>query len=413
MKILALSNLYPPHHIGGYGMLCYEVVEGLRDRGHQVTVLTSVHGVETEAVEEHVHRVLTLESDLYFYKPAQAWLYPLVKRKNLNHLRRLISTVQPDIVFIWGMWNLSRHLAVESEKLMGHRVVYYLASPWPIEPNIHQTYWDEPTQSLTRQLLKKIMRAPIRLLLRTEWRPMPLNFQHAPICSEAQRDQLLEAGVPLQDAPIIYEGIDLAPYLSQKINRTNRKNVLPLVYVGNLAEHKGVHTTIEALTYLPSEKLKKVRLTILGKGHPHYESRLHNLVETHKLSKYVAFHSPIPRSELPEFLGKYEALLLPSIWEEPLARIMQEGLAAGLVVIGAATGGTKEIISNDDNGLLFTAEDAPTLAAHIEQLIDEPALRQNLAKNGRNTAIKMFDMTRMIDDLEKYLEQVHTSSSPP
>jgi glycosyltransferase involved in cell wall biosynthesis len=413
MKILVLSNLYPPHHIGGYGMLCYEVVEGLRSRGHQVTVLTSIHGVETETIEEHIYRVLTLESDLYFYKPAQAWLHPLAKRKNLNHLRRLITTVQPDIVFIWGMWNLSRCLALESEKLMGHRVVYYLASPWPIEPNIHQTYWDEPAQSLSRLLLKKTMQAPIRLLLRSEWQPVPLSFQHAPICSKAQRDQLLEAGVPLQDAPIIYEGIDLAPYLSQKTNGTDKGNILSLVYVGALVEHKGVHTIIEALPYLPQEKLEKVRLTILGKGHPHYESHLHNLVETHKLSKYVAFHSPIPRSELPEFLGRYEVLLLPSIWEEPLARIMQEGLATGLVVVGAATGGTKEIVSNGDNGLLFAAEDAPALAAHIKQLIDEPALRQNLAINGRNTAIKMFDMTRMIDDLENYLEQVHTSSSLP
>ena len=57
-------------------------------------------------------------------------------------------------------------------------------------------------------------------------------------------------------------------------------------------------------------------------------------------------------------------LLLPSIWEEPLARIMQEGLAAGMVVIGAATGGTKEIIVHGENGLLFPAADAAACAGH-------------------------------------------------
>lgn len=80
MKILFLSNLYPPHHIGGYGMLCLEVVEGLAKRGHDVTVLTSNHGVDEEITEGYVHRWLTLESDIHFYQKSEAWFYPQKKK---------------------------------------------------------------------------------------------------------------------------------------------------------------------------------------------------------------------------------------------------------------------------------------------------------------------------------------------
>ena len=41
MKILVVSNLYPPQHVGGYELGCRDVVEKLRARGHNVRVLTS------------------------------------------------------------------------------------------------------------------------------------------------------------------------------------------------------------------------------------------------------------------------------------------------------------------------------------------------------------------------------------
>ncbi|TMC57253.1 MAG: glycosyl transferase family 1, partial [Chloroflexi bacterium] len=46
MRLLFLSNFYPPHHFGGYEELCAEVAEGLRARGHTVAVLTSRHGAQ-------------------------------------------------------------------------------------------------------------------------------------------------------------------------------------------------------------------------------------------------------------------------------------------------------------------------------------------------------------------------------
>src|SRR6185295_6527398 len=46
MKILVLTNLYPPHYLGGYELICHAVVNALRARGHTVQILTSNHRVE-------------------------------------------------------------------------------------------------------------------------------------------------------------------------------------------------------------------------------------------------------------------------------------------------------------------------------------------------------------------------------
>jgi glycogen(starch) synthase len=408
MRILFLSNFYPPHHIGGYGMLCLEVADALAQRGCEVMVLTSTHGVKGEVVEGHIHRLLTLESHLHYYQVRHAWLYRSVMTRNVRHLRQLVASFEPEIAFIWGMWCLSKQLAAEAERLLGSRVVYYLANPWPIEPNMHQAYWDDPARQPWRRLAKKTLRVPVRLLLRSEWEPVPLQFLHAPCCSRALRDQLLTADVPLKDAPVIYEGIDLGPYLAQadRGNGSDPSESLKLLFVGILAPHKGVHTTIEALAHLASLGRRLPRLTILGSGHPEYEAHLRSLVGRHDLSRNVSFHQPIPRSELPEFLSRFDVLLLPSTWEEPLARIMQEGLASGMVVVGSGTGGTKEIIVDGDNGLLFSPEDAAGLAAQLERLMVDPLLRRRLAASGRRTATEKFDINQMVDGIEAYLEQV-------
>ena len=412
MRILFLSNLYPPHVIGGYETLCMEAAQGLAKRGHDVVVLTSTYGCNRETTEGNIHRLLSLEGDLQFYKIKEAWSYPQRNQRNLEHLRWLIADCRPDIIFIWGMWNLSKRLAQEAEAQMRSRVVYYLANPWPIEANKHQSFWDAPATSFLRNVAKKLLRVRARVVLRREWEKIPLQFEHAPCCSAAQRDQLLEAGILLKDAPVIYEGVDLKNYLLQAESRdhSNPHGILSLACVGILAEHKGVHTAIEALNQLSEEARTRVRLTILGKGHEQYTERLHRLVETHQLSDVVKFQPPIPREELPQFLGRFEALLLPSIWSEPLARIMQEGLASGMVVIGSANGGTAETIVHRENGLLFKAGDAEDLADQIRYLLDNPQVRPRLAENGVQTAKQRFDINVMVNNLEAYLEQVHAKT---
>lgn len=410
MKLLVLTNFYPPHHIGGYEMLCQEVVNSLQARGHSVTVLCGKHGVAGDTIEGYVQRRLTLESDLYHYRPSSAWGYRRAKQQNLAVLRTVIAQEQPNLIFIWGLWALSKELAQMAEAWRPGRVVYYLANPWPIDPNLHQSYWDAPATTRLRSLAKQAMRLLARRWLQAEWRPVPLAFAHALCCSTALRTQLLAAGTPLQQAPVVYEGIELAPYLAQEPQHNKSgEPCYRLLFVGTLGEHKGVHTLLEALAYLPPTERSAFQLTIVGMGHPHYEERLHRLVATNELTPWVTFRRPIPRCELPALLGQHQVLLLPSIWAEPLARIMQEGLAAGLLVIGTATGGTKEIIQHGENGLLFPAADAMALAGCLRQLVAEPASVQRFASAGRQTAMTLFALSRMVDELERYLVKVHAS----
>src|SRR5690606_32244724 len=108
MRLLSLSNFYPPASRGGYEQWCQEVSEGLVERGHEVIVLTSCYNREqvNGAGPRWVHRELHLEMDLVSLRNAVQFFTQRRHRvqKNLALLRRLIADWKPDVVLVWGMW---------------------------------------------------------------------------------------------------------------------------------------------------------------------------------------------------------------------------------------------------------------------------------------------------------------------
>src|SRR5438552_6071291 len=79
VKILVLTNLYPPHHAGTYDLRCQSITEALRLRGHILLVATSNHGLNTEQRDEEIHRRLLLNG--VYGHPLITAFRPLQKRE--------------------------------------------------------------------------------------------------------------------------------------------------------------------------------------------------------------------------------------------------------------------------------------------------------------------------------------------
>ena len=407
MRILFLSNFYPPARPGGYTQWCYEVAQGLEDRGHTIGVLTSRHEREKITADEpHIYRLLHLEGDLNYYQPLQFFLtWQKHHRANLMLTRQVVEAFSPDIVFIWGMWSLSQAVPVLLEKLLPERVVYFLSDYWPSAPNMHIAYWQEPTRRRVMRLPKRLGAAIARSMLKRAG-TTTLAFKNAICVSAAVRDILIAHGVPLHQARVIHGGTDTSRF----VNATKREGIterLRLLYAGQFAWHKGVHTALAAMNRLVNEwGNHRVHLTLVGTGHPSYEAYLRRQVEAQDLQSAVSFCPPVTREQMPDVLQQFDVLLFPSIYEEPLARMTQEAMAAGLVVIGTTTGGTKEILINGENGLTFVAEDDCALAKQIACLAKDSALFQQLSHAGRQTVFNYFNLDRMVKEIEQFLQEV-------
>ena len=409
MRILVLSNYYPPFELGGWGQLTRDVSTCLEERGHRVHVLTSNYRrADLNSPESNVSRLLHLDSlDAAYYHP----YYSLNQRRhefeNKRIISRLIADFSPDVVYVNGMWNLSQTVVFHAEQLCPGRVVYYIASTWPTDVDAHSAYWlASSANSWTRMPKRWIGNIVCNYFLSITTRKS-LAFSHV-LCVSGfmQRYMINEVGVPSRQTRVVHNGIDIKQFsLSSRIQLAGEP--LKLLYAGGFWSIKGVDTAIEAMGILVNKLgVSGVNLTLVGSGHPDYKQGLIEKIREHGLEQIVAFGERVPRDQMPSLLQQYDVLLFPSIGPEALARIVQEAMASGLVVIGTTTGGTPEILLDGGNGLTFAARDAAMLAEKIQVLLDSVPLRQKLALAARKTVRDRFTFDRMVDELELYFEQV-------
>src|SRR5712691_2570059 len=111
MKVLFVSNYYPPHTRGGYEQWCREVAAALAAR-HQVCVMTSrgADGAlgandDTEDDGVDVRRILHLEVESGLLRTSLRLLAERaqLEKANLDRTRAVVAEFQPDVAMIWGM----------------------------------------------------------------------------------------------------------------------------------------------------------------------------------------------------------------------------------------------------------------------------------------------------------------------
>lgn len=412
MRILFISSFYPPYVVGGWEQLVRDINECIQARGHTTHVLTSTHGIDSPKQDEHVSRLLHPDSDLFRYNPIRELKHGRMVAENLAHTKAVIESFQPDIIFVHVMFNLSKGIPWQAEQMMPNRVAYWIANDWPFAADPHTSFWNSPLGNPIKRKVKAIIgKIPLAFIERENKR-FQLNFKHVMCVSQAIVESLnQEAGISRQSLSVLHNGVETD--LFKPSDQTTRPaDQLDLLYAGSIVDHKGVHTIVEALQFLREQnKLDKIKLTIVGGGHPDYEAYLEEYVQDHHLNDVVEFYGRVPRSEMAQLLERFNVLVFPSIWEEPLSRMMQEAMSAGLTVVGTLTGGSGELLVEGDTGLTFDKENHLQLAERLLELQNNPELRQRLAKNGRDEVVKRFSMARMIDEIEESLERIVASDN--
>ena len=408
MRVSCLSNFYPPLVRGGYELWCQEVSDRLRARGHDVHILTSRTGplqtVEDEA--SWVHRDLYLEMEFESFKNGIRFFTSRKsrERENLSILKSWIERISPDAILIWGMWNLPRSLPALAEKLMPGKVAYYFGDYWPILPSQFEAYWASPAQHWTTKAIKRWLRGFAHQMMSREHLPS-LKFEHALFPTEFMHQEFLRKGIVPQNFRIINGAVDTARFITPKGGDKKSQNwAISLLYVGRLTFDKGVHTAIEAMSELVNHhQVTKLNLQIVGSGDKSYETYLRGITKQFNIEEYVKFIDSQPIDNLPEIYHKADILLFTSIWPEPFGRVLIEAMAAGLPIIGTATGGAAEILIENENALLFSPGDPISLAGQILKSTNSPQLMNELSDRGQHLAVEKYGIDKMASGIEAYL----------
>ena len=89
------------------------------------------------------------------------------------------------------------------------------------------------------------------------------------------------------------------------------------------------------------------------------------------------------RQNVREILQQSHIVCLPSYYGEGIPKALIEGAACGRPIVTTDTPGCREIVQDGENGFLVPVKHAPALVDALKTLIDDPALRQQMGKRGR------------------------------
>lgn len=394
MNILIISNLYPPYILGGYEILCAQVVTYLTSRGHNIHVLTSDHGGATS--DNEVTRTLKVYQS--FDKAAHFQRKSRINtaRHNEVETKKIIREKKPDVIFIWSLLRLtpsSAHVAQRSNiptifTFNDENIMSFAFHPFSFRlKQLAHWFLDLLTPSIT---LKGI------------------DFTYSTCISNILKNNLLNRGLPIQDSEVIYQGIPVEKFPLKK-DPGKGEEVAKLLYVGQLHPYKGVHTILEALTLLHHvDNTYTCSLTIVGKGEEAYTQTLKERASS--LPYTVEFKGLVPHDQVPTLYREHDIFIFPSIWQEPFGLTHLEAMASGLAVISTANGGQGEFLIDGENALTFSPDNPKELALQLEKVLTDPSLYQFLVEKGRWCVEKDFAFDRYVDEIERLLQRACQST---
>ena len=435
MRVLFVSNLYPPNVIGGYERLCFEVASAFAARGHEIWVLTSDHGGgSAEYPGQTVRRTLRLLTGEGIYDPfpGDAAARDEVNRANLDALRAAVAEARPDAVFAWNLFFLDRSFLAALGGC-GRPVAVMLTDNWLLSmerPDYLARFFREHVfgQAPFPPVAPPVPPVPppglwgrLRSLLRPEAsapsgegtaeRPPALHFPFAAVFGAAfVRDLYAGAGVTFERSRVVHNGVRQEERPDAAFGdrtRLVRDGVLRLLFAGRLVDLKGAHDAVAALPLLRPEEagVQEVRLTLLGDARDAaYMERLRREVAASGCAEWIGFHPPVAEEDLFDLFQQHDIYLFPSLYE-PFSLTLIHALACGVPTAASRAGGNAEIVRDGESGVLFERGDPADLARAVLRLARDPALRARVSTGGREASAR-FTFEAMVDGMEAYLRDV-------
>ncbi|MBU1613022.1 glycosyltransferase, partial [Patescibacteria group bacterium] len=222
-------------------------------------------------------------------------------------------------------------------------------------------------------------------------RIMYKHADHIILSARNSKDFVMnEFGVHGDKITLIGNYVDIELFKPQDTPKEPRT----ICFVGRLSEQKNLFNLITALMGMD------VKLVLFGSG------PLRDQLQEHarQLRVNVEFRGNIENQKLPVELNKCEMFILPSLYEGN-PKVLLEAMACGLPVIATDVVGNRELIHNEENGLLCQT-DADSIRAAVQKLLQNKELQLIIGKQARQTIVDNFALgvvlekeTRIYDEL--------------
>lgn len=388
MRILQVSDGYSPA-TGGLERTVQALAKELANRGHDVTVATlSYPGAPAEELQGSV-RVLRVDGFTRYLQRFSSdpghHFHPTVPDPQLvRRLQQIIDEFRPDVVHVHG-WIL--HSCLNLQLPRGAALVHTLhdySLNCAKKTMIHR---DELDTSCSGPSLRKclgcasssygaVKGTALTLGIAESRRRLDRVTLYLPI-SEAVAAASL-SGVPAERITIVPSFVP--DNVAAEAIGVARPDFLPdgdfVMFVGALGEHKGVGLLAAAHQQLNAS----VPLVVLG------SQRGDTPELTGTSERPVIVRTNVPHEQIMAAFAAATVAVVPSRWPEPLGLVAVEAMSAGVPVVASGMGALDEVVLDEETGIVVPPGDSAALAAAMDRLLADPALRARMGAAGRSRA---------------------------
>jgi glycosyltransferase involved in cell wall biosynthesis len=186
--------------------------------------------------------------------------------------------------------------------------------------------------------------------------------------TEFSREKFIQGGLPANR-------VFVKPNFVQPASPSGQGDGGFAVFIGRLAEEKGIRTLLGAWTKLNG----KMPLKIAGDGplRTEVEAVAHRMKEVELLGH-------VTKDGVAKLLRRAHVLIIPSIWYEGFPVVVAEAFAAGVPIIASNLGSLGELVHHGRTGLHSRPGDAEDLAAQVEWLTTHEEERQRMRRAARS-----------------------------
>jgi glycosyltransferase involved in cell wall biosynthesis len=393
---IALYNLTTTTKHGGVESYVWEVGKRLAERGHSVTLFGGRGRVRRPYPNIAVRQ--------YPFVPRETWGKNPVLRKSLNLLKLLerLSMARhalPDLVRgAYDVIQVSKPydfpVAAVARRRSGARVFYNAQGTDFFPGDLLFRKAIDGAYSCSRYsatMVEQRFRFPIDVSYNgfdeAIFRPLPPDL--------ALRELLAPGGAPLLlyvGRLVTFKGLD---YLLEAVARLENRGTGEQ---GNsrTAEQRNSRTAEQRNRVAETRQLVASPYLALAGDGP-YRDGLEQRARDLGIAGRVHFLGAMPNNELPRYHAASDVFVLPSTDHETFGIAACEAMACARPVVGAHTGGIPEVVNDGETGFLTPPGDSSALAAALDALLADPALRQRFGDAGRARVLEQFTWDRVTD----------------
>lgn len=385
MRILLISNIFPPGFVGGYELGALDVARGLQRCGHEVLVLTSDYfpDDDNQMLDLPAKRILQCTEPSRSLLSANTHIERglCIDTHNLRMLVRTVQRFSPNRVICFNLIGLGVLGLIRYLVSVGLPPVLYLMD------DIFHALRHAPEQR--KQFLRVF--GSLDFVNAADFVIMSRNLT---------KEVELTLGLTIERKVIVPGWFNAGSSHNQPWTDPKPNHMVRFVFASRIAVHKGIDLAVEAVRGLLASGRSDFVLDVFGAGDV---AQLLQGVSAYGIGDYIHYKGCPDKEELTLRLREYDALLFPTQQREPFGFVVSEAAWARCIPVMTSGIGAAEWFLDNVDGLKISRTVPDLTAAMLKLLSMSPADRDRMQRRAQKTAKDHLKFDRAMVTIQKII----------